>query len=61
MLDDARLHELARRLTAVPEIVGVALGGSRARGDHGPDSDVDLGLYYRPPLNVALLRAGGAR
>lgn len=56
MLDDARLRELAQRLVAVPGVVGVALGGSRARGDHGPDSDVDLGLYYRPPLDVAGLR-----
>src|SRR5215217_2762174 len=29
------------------------LGGSRARGDHAADSDVDLGLYYRPPLDIA--------
>lgn len=34
-------------------MVGVLLGGSRARGDHTPDSDVDLGVYYRPPLDVA--------
>lgn len=57
MFDHARLHELAQRVTAVPGVVGVALGGSRARGDHGPDSDVDLGLYYRPPLDVVALRA----
>jgi predicted nucleotidyltransferase len=57
MLDDVCLHELAERLTSVEGVVGVVLGGSRARGDHGPDSDVDLGLYYRPPLDVAALRA----
>ncbi len=57
MLDKARVYELAHRLTAVPGIVGVALGGSRARGDHVADSDVDLGLYYRPPLDVVVLRA----
>jgi predicted nucleotidyltransferase len=56
MLDDARLHEMAQGLTAVPGVVGVVLGGSRARGEHAPDSDVDLGLYYRPPLDVAALR-----
>ena len=33
------------------------LGGSRARGDHHSDSDYDLGLYYRPPLDVVGLRA----
>ncbi|WP_432510833.1 nucleotidyltransferase family protein [Kineococcus sp. SYSU DK001] len=48
---------LATRLVTVPGIVAVALGGSRARGEHSPDSDVDLGLYYRPPLDVAALQA----
>jgi len=33
----------------------VLLGGSRARGDHSPDSDVDFGVYYRPPLDVEAL------
>jgi Nucleotidyltransferase domain len=38
---------LADELAALPGAVGVALGGSRATGTHGPDSDWDLGLYYR--------------
>jgi hypothetical protein len=41
----------------VPGVVGVALGGSRARDTHRPDSDWDLGVYYRPPLDLAGLRA----
>ncbi|WP_432563886.1 nucleotidyltransferase family protein [Kineococcus sp. SYSU DK003] len=49
-------RELARRLVEVPGVVAVALGGSRARGEHAPGSDVDLGLYYRPPLDTATLR-----
>ncbi len=57
MLSDARLAELADRLVGVPGIVAVALGGSRARGDHTATSDVDLGLYYRPPLDVDGLAA----
>ncbi|OJF12959.1 nucleotidyltransferase domain-containing protein [Couchioplanes caeruleus] len=56
-LSDARLYELAERLVAVPGVAGVLLGGSRARGTHTPDSDTDLGLYYRPPLDVAALNA----
>ena len=56
MLSEERLVEVARRLTGVPGIVGVMLGGSRARGAEHPDSDVDLGLYYRRPLDVAALR-----
>ena len=33
-------------------MVGVLLGGSRARGEHTRESDFDLGLYYRPPLDI---------
>jgi predicted nucleotidyltransferase len=39
---------IAARLAAVPGVVAVALGGSRARGTAAPDSDVDLGLCYEP-------------
>ncbi|SHN47396.1 nucleotidyltransferase domain-containing protein [Cryptosporangium aurantiacum] len=48
---------MAERLMTVPGLVGVMLGGSRARGTHTDESDVDLGLYYRPPLDVAALGA----
>ncbi|WP_311765279.1 nucleotidyltransferase domain-containing protein [Streptomyces zingiberis] len=51
-----RLAEIAERLTAVGGVAGVCLGGSRATGTHRPDSDVDLGLYYRPPLDTRALR-----
>jgi hypothetical protein len=52
-----RVVTLARRLTEIPGVVAVALGGSRAIGAHRPDSDVDLGLYYRGSLDIAALRA----
>ena len=51
-LSDARLHDMAARLVGIPGVVGVLLGGSRARGTHTPESDTDLGLYYRRPLGV---------
>ncbi|MCQ0025451.1 nucleotidyltransferase domain-containing protein [Streptomyces somaliensis DSM 40738] len=51
-----RLAEIAGRLTDVGGVVGVCLGGSRAKGTDRPDSDFDLGLYYRPPLDTAALR-----
>ena len=54
--DDFDPAPLAAELAAVPGVVGVAFGGSRARGTHRPDSDWDLGLYYRPPLDVAALQ-----
>ncbi|WP_371501597.1 nucleotidyltransferase domain-containing protein [Kitasatospora sp. NBC_00374] len=50
------LSAMARRLAAVDGVLGVCLGGSRARGTHRPDSDHDLGLYYRPPLDTGALR-----
>lgn len=45
------------RLAEIPGVVGVVLGGSRAIGTHRPDSDVDLGVFYRGSLDVAALRA----
>ena len=35
------------RLSRIDGLVAVALGGSRAQGTYRPDSDVDIGLYYR--------------
>lgn len=55
LISDKQLGELAGRLVGISGVVGVMLGGSRARGTHTPESDVDLGLYYRPALDVAAL------
>ena len=55
MLRDDRLATIATALASLPDIVGVVLGGSRTRGEHAPDSDVDLGLYYRSRLNTEAL------
>ncbi|MEV4332059.1 nucleotidyltransferase domain-containing protein [Streptomyces sp. NPDC049597] len=51
------IETMARRLTAVAGVRAVALGGSRARGAHWPDSDWDLGVYYRGEPDVAALAA----
>ncbi|GAA1680222.1 nucleotidyltransferase domain-containing protein [Nonomuraea maheshkhaliensis] len=55
------LAGIADRLAAVPGVVAVVLGGSRARGTHRPDSDIDLGLYYRGKLGVGELGALAAK
>lgn len=47
------------RVTTVPGVVAVALGGSRARGVGRPDSDWDLGLYYRGGIDTEAIRALG--
>ena len=60
-LTGTRLTELAEQLLTVPGVVGVVLGGSRARGTHTDDSDTDLGIYYRDPLNTDLLGALAAK
>ena len=56
-MDDTALKVLGQRVAEIPGVVAVALGGSRARGTHRPDSDIDLGLYYRGDLDVTALRA----
>ena len=56
MKDDG-LAELAQRIGRVDGVVGVTLGGSRARGTHLESSDFDLGLYYRRPLDLEALRS----
>ncbi|MGW9521450.1 nucleotidyltransferase domain-containing protein [Streptomyces diastaticus] len=48
---------MAEALTAVPGVRGVLLGGSRARGTHRPDSDWDLGVYYRGAPDLGRLAA----
>ncbi|MGW2178402.1 nucleotidyltransferase domain-containing protein [Streptomyces sp. NPDC001732] len=53
----AHILDMASRLVGLPGVRAVALGGSRARGTHRPDSDWDLGLYYRGAPDVAALTA----
>ncbi|NCU18972.1 nucleotidyltransferase domain-containing protein [Pallidibacillus pasinlerensis] len=40
------IYEITKELSELPGVVGVVLGGSRARGTHHPTSDIDLGIYY---------------
>ena len=53
------MRELAERLMQVPGVVAVTLGGSRAGGVIGPDSDWDFGLYYRGTIRADDVRALG--
>ncbi|KOG32089.1 nucleotidyltransferase domain-containing protein [Streptomyces resistomycificus] len=53
------LDSTADRLAGLPAVRAVALGGSRAQGTEGPDSDWDLAVYYRGPFDPADLRAVG--
>ncbi|MGX1514578.1 nucleotidyltransferase domain-containing protein [Streptomyces collinus] len=59
LTDQAFLDTTANRLAALPAVRAVTLGGSRALGTHGPDSDWDLAVYYRGAFDPAHLRAVG--
>lgn len=43
---DALYERIVADLHTVPGVEAIVLGGSRARGTHRPDSDVDIGIYY---------------
>ncbi|WP_203568634.1 nucleotidyltransferase domain-containing protein [Aestuariimicrobium ganziense] len=60
-MDEARLQAMADDLVGVPGVVGVSLGGSRARGDAVAGSDVDLGVHHGGGLDLAGLNAVAAR
>lgn len=51
------IPHLTNRLKSIPGVAAIALGGSRARGNHTEKSDVDLGIYYNPenPIDVNAL------
>lgn len=41
------LETVTKALQDVPNVAAIVLGGSRARGLARPDSDIDVGIYYR--------------
>ncbi|MGV9254730.1 nucleotidyltransferase domain-containing protein [Streptomyces sp. NPDC003697] len=59
LTDQTFLDTTADRLSALPGVRAVTLGGSRARGTHGPGSDWDLAVYYRGRFDPGDLRAVG--
>lgn len=40
------LNQISRELEGIPGIIGIVLGGSRARDTHHEKSDIDIGIYY---------------
>lgn len=40
------IKTVAEKLSSLPWIEGIVLGGSRARGINAPDADIDIGVYY---------------
>ena len=37
---------VTEKFSSLPYIEAIVLGGSRARGNHSADSDIDIGIYY---------------
>ncbi len=58
-----RAERIVRRVAdglALRGVVGVVLGGSRARGTHRMGSDIDVGIYYDDTLDERKLQAVAA-
>lgn len=53
------ITELVDVLAAIPGVLAVVLGGSRALGANDAGSDWDLGLYYRGIIDLSPLSARG--
>jgi predicted nucleotidyltransferase len=54
--DDAMLLSaaIAWRYSELPQVEAVALGGSHATGSAEPGSDIDLYVYQREPIPIAV-------
>ncbi|HHZ12708.1 MAG TPA: DNA polymerase subunit beta, partial [Clostridiales bacterium] len=55
------LNEISRELEGIPGIIGIVLGGSRARGTHHEKSDIDIGIYYDETLDIGELNKVAAK
>jgi len=53
------IERIVEQLAAIPGVVAVTLGGSRAAGRARPDSDWDFGLYYRGAIDTDAVRRLG--
>lgn len=55
------MQRIVGALSGVKGVSAIALGGSRSRGETRPDSDYDIGVYYRADgLEIAALSAAMA-
>jgi predicted nucleotidyltransferase len=48
---DDFVRDFAQRAAQIAGVEAVTLGGSRAQGTHGPESDYDFAIYYRGRLD----------
>jgi len=57
--DDAFCEYVGGHLADLPGVQAVTLGGSRATGNHRPDSDWDFAVYYRGAFTPISIRSLG--
>ena len=52
------LNAIAFQLSKVPGVIAIVLGGSYARRNARPDSELDIGLYYskNSPPDIEAIR-----
>ena len=55
------LAQAVDALKDCPSVEGIVLGGSRATGTAGANSDVDIGIYYRGGLDLEALNLAAAK
>jgi predicted nucleotidyltransferase len=55
---DSLIQTIVDEVKQVEGVKAIVLGGSRARGTHTPNSDVDLGIYYSASLSLDLKALG---
>lgn len=53
------IAELVDELVAIPDVVAIVLGGSKALGVDDDRSDWDIGLYYRDTIDLTTLSLRG--
>ena len=53
---DPLLERVSAALAAVPGVVSVVLGGSRATGAAHASSDYDIGLYFSERVGLDVIR-----
>lgn len=61
---DNIIKSVAEKLSSLSYIEGIVLGGSRARGTHTEDSDIDIGIYYNSEsfdINSAVIAMDSVR
>jgi predicted nucleotidyltransferase len=60
MMDkDKFIQSIVEELKKIPNITAIVIGGSYANGTNRPDSDIDLGLYYKEasPFSVDKIKS----